>query len=157
MIFLSCSFLFNFYRYIYENEYPADITADLILAAQKCNLQGLEDHLLDRLTEDMTLLQACQIFEELHLRHPMKSPIKDICFQLMERHAFIVFATDMIFHLSRQTLTLLLASDHLNVPDEAYLFWGIWRWGRRESSMNERSLKDEDVAAYIGDLICHVR
>lgn len=135
------------------------MTADLLIATEKYGITELRDRLEERFMSDMTLSEACHTLEELKQRQPADDEcvIKSACFNLIEMHALTIFGSDLVFLLGKTTLIELLKSNNLNIPDEAYVFWGIWRWGRRQSSMNERSLKDTDVAAYIDDLIILIR
>lgn len=72
---------------------------------------------------------------------------------MIEKNAFRVFSSDLVFVLGRRSLLSLLASDDLNVPDESTLFWGVWRWGRKMCCMNDRRLDEETVAGYIEDML----
>ncbi|XP_054724303.1 uncharacterized protein LOC129234336 [Uloborus diversus] len=145
----------NLLRYVYTSEIPVELSADLIIASEKYGFHDLRETLEDRLLPDLSVTQACRILEELEQRvTPVGNcSIRDVCRSLIQRHALLVFGTDLVLELSKKTMVRLLQSDCLNVPDEAYLFWGIWRWGRMQCSKSNRLLTQESVATFLDELI----
>ncbi|KAG8197607.1 hypothetical protein JTE90_001539 [Oedothorax gibbosus] len=139
-------------KYIYSGEHPTEVTPDLLVAAEKYGLQSLRDHLEDDLLPNLSVTEACHLLEEYQ---PLgdEGLVKAACRQVLERNAFHVFSSDLVFSLGRRSLLCLLTSDDLNVPDESVVFWGVWRWGRRMCSMNGRRMDDETVAGYIEDML----
>ncbi|XP_035207379.1 uncharacterized protein LOC118182165 [Stegodyphus dumicola] len=147
------------FRYIYGDENPTEVTADLLVAAERYCLPHLREHLQVQLLPNLTVVQACDIVEGLEYRqqNDENCPVKMACWAKMEKHALRIFVTDLVLHLSRSTLIRLLESDDLNIPDEAYVFWGVWRWGRKLCCKSNRPLTEESVASFLDDLLVLMR
>nr|XP_042913463.1 BTB/POZ domain-containing protein 9-like [Parasteatoda tepidariorum] len=146
-------------RYIYSGTLPTKVTANLIAAAEKYDLESLRDYLEEMVITDLTIQQACQMLNGFEHELPLTDDcaLKTACFTLLESHAYTVFASDSVLNLSKNTLLRLLESDKLNVPDESVVFWGIWRWGIYNSSRSGRSLEDGNVSSYIHDILSLLR
>lgn len=146
-------------KYLYLNEYPTEVTGDIVKNSEKFGLIHLKDHIEELAVQNLTIAQACYILEGLEMQqHLVKDcVVKAACMSVIENFAYVVFSSDLVLGFSRIVLLKILESDNLNVPDEAIVFWGIWRWGRRYCSKNDRPLNDDIVAEHIMDMLCCIR
>ncbi|CAL1279798.1 unnamed protein product [Larinioides sclopetarius] len=146
-------------RYVYTHEYPTEVTADLLSAAEKFRLTDLRERLEEMALQNLTIEGACHLLESLEMREPLMQDcvVKATCMSVIESHAYVVFSSDLIFTFGKNTLLKLLESCRLNVPDEAVVFWGIWRWGRRYCSQNNRPMTEEALVEVLTDMLVHMR
>ncbi|GBN85516.1 hypothetical protein AVEN_185330-1 [Araneus ventricosus] len=146
-------------RYVYTHEYPTEVTADLLSAAEKFRLTDLRERLEEMALQNLTIGGACHLLESLEMREPLMEDciVKATCMTVIESHAYVVFSSDLIFTFGKNTLLKLLESCRLNVPDEAVVFWGVWRWGRRYCSQNNRPLTEEALVEVLTDMLVHIR
>ncbi|XP_055940213.1 uncharacterized protein LOC129969598 [Argiope bruennichi] len=146
-------------KYIYSHEYPTEVTADLLRAAERFRLTDFREHLEEYAIQNLTIEGACHLLESLEMHEPLLEDcvVKASCMSIIESHAYVVFSSDLIFTFGKNTLLKLLESCRLNVPDEAVVFWGIWRWGRRYCCQSNRPLTDEALVEVLTDMLIKIR
>ncbi|GFS83660.1 hypothetical protein NPIL_362311 [Nephila pilipes] len=55
-------------KYLYLNEYPTEVTADILKNSEKFGLNHLKDHLEEIALQNLTIAQACYLLEGLEIQ-----------------------------------------------------------------------------------------